>query len=314
MLFLQFLLPVILDMVKQLRDKILVPTDFTDVVNYSVDHATEIAKIFNHTIVLLHVVGKKVLGTPRQKEIENKLKQAVAQIKNRAGLKVSYLIEEGSIFTTIAEVANRIRAEFIVMGIHGKKGVQHIMGSYAYKVVCSSEVPVMVVKSKHHHKGYKEIVLPIDFSQETTQKFLKAIRFSKYFGGRIRVFGFLGTRNKATIFEKEALLKKVKNTFAELGLNVTTDLCVDPAIDWPEALMKFSQRIDADLIMIVAEKGDSIADIFTQNTTEQIIDKADVPLLTVLPTAEDDDGGLGNSLVVRSFIDPLGLTESKQPK
>lgn len=299
-------------MIKQLRDKILVPTDFTDVVNYSIDHATEIAKIFNHKIVLLHVVGRKVLGTPRQKEIENKLKQRVAQIKSRAGLKVSYLVEEGSIFTTIAQVADRIRAEFIVMGIHGKKGVQHIMGSYAYKVVCSSSIPVMVVKSKHHHVGYKNIVLPIDFSQETTQKILKAVRFSKYFGARIRVFGFLFTRNKATIFEKEALLKRVKNTFAELGLDVTTDLCVDPAIDWPEALMKFSQRIDADLIMIVAEKGDSIADIFTQNTAEQIIDKADVPVLTVIPTADEDEGDDGNSLVVRSFIDPLGLTESKQ--
>lgn len=295
-------------MAKLLRENILVPTDFTEVANFSMDHATEIAKIFNHKIVLLHVVGKKILGTPKEKEIEEKLKNAVAQIKSRAKLKVSYLIEEGSIFTTISKVADRIRAEFIVMGIHGKKGVQHIMGSYAYRVICSVNVPVMVVKHMHHHVGYKNIVLPIDFSQESTQKIIKAVKFSNYFGANIRVFGFLGTRNKATIFKNEALLKKVKDTFDDLGLKVTTDLCVDPNIDWPEALMTFANKIDADLIMIVAEKGSSIPDIFSQNSTERIIDKADVPILTVVPTPDDGDSSLEKSLVVRSFIDPMGLT------
>jgi nucleotide-binding universal stress UspA family protein len=298
-------------MAKQLRDNILVPTDFTDVAFYSMDHATEIAKIFNHKIVLLHVVGKKVIGTQKEKEIEAKMKEAVEQIKSRAKLKVSYLIEEGSIFTTISKVADRIRAEFIVMGIHGRKGVQHIMGSYAYKVVCSVNVPVMVVKHMHQHVGYKNIVLPIDFSQESTQKIIKAVKFSNYFGANIRVFGFLGTRNKATIFKKEALLKKVKDTFGDLGLEVTTDLCIDPNIDWPEALMTFANKIDADLIMIVAEKGSSIPDIFSQNSTERIIDKADVPVLTVIPTPEDGDSNLEKSLVVRSFIDPMGLTGLK---
>ena len=299
-------------MAKKERVNILVPTDFTDVANYSIDHATEIAKILNHKIVLLHVVGKKVIGTPKEDAIMQKMEEEVAKIKSRANLKVSYLIEEGSIFTTIGQVADRLRAEFIVMGIHGKKGVQHIMGSYAYKVVCSSNVPVMVVKCMHHHVGYHEIVLPIDFSQESTQKILKAVKFSKYFGAKIRVFGFLGTRNKATIFKKEALLKKVKDTFSDLGLDVTTDLCIDPNIDWPEALMNFAEKIDADLIMIVAEKGSSIPDIFSQNSTERIIDKADVPILTVVPTAEDDDGNLEKSLVVRSFIDPFGVTQSKK--
>ncbi|MEE4176221.1 MAG: universal stress protein [Bacteroides sp.] len=293
------------------RYHILVPTDLTEVSNYSIDHATEIARIFNHKIVLLHVVSKNVLGTPKEEQITQKLKENIKLIQSRAALNVSYLIEEGSIFNTISEVADRIRAEFIVMGIHGKKGVQHLMGSYAYKVVCSANVPVMVVKHLHHHVGYKNIVLPIDFMQESTQKILKAVRFSNYFGASIRVFGFLGTRNKATIFQKEALLKKVKDTFADLGVEVTTDLCVDPNRDWAEALMHFSDGIDADLILIVAEKDIQVPDIFSSNSTERIIDKADVPVLTVVPSPDDGDSENEKTLTVRSFIDPLGLTEKR---
>lgn len=293
------------------RYHILVPTDLTEVANYSIDHATEIARIFNHKVVLLHVVGKNVLGTPKEEQITQILKENVKQIQERAPLEVDYLIEEGSIFNTISEVADRIRAEFIVMGIHGKKGVQHLMGSYAYKVVCSANVPVMVVKHLHHHVGYKNIVLPIDFMQESTQKILKAVRFSNYFGATIRVFGFLGTRNKATIFQKEALLKKVKDTFADLGVEVTTDLCVDPNKDWAEALMHFSDEIDADLILIVAEKDIQVPDIFSSNSTERIIDKADVPILTVVPSPDDGDSENETTLTLRSFFDPLGLTGKK---
>ena len=299
-------------MVETPRFNILVPTDLSEVANFSIDHATEIARIFNHKIVLLHVIGKNVLGTPKEKEIIRRLEENAAQIRSRAPLEVSYLVEEGSIFTTISKVADRIRAEFIVMGIHGKKGVQHLMGSYAYKVVSSANVPVMVVKHLHHHVGYKNIVLPIDFMQESTQKILKAVKFSNYFGATIRVFGFLGTRNKATIFKKEALLKKVKDTFADLGVKVTTDLCIDPNLDWPEALMSFADEIDADLILIVAEKGSQLSDIFSSNSTERIIDKADVPVLTVIPGAEDIEEEDEKTLAVRSFIDPLGLTQKKK--
>lgn len=293
------------------RYHILVPTDLTEVANFSIDHATEIARIFQHKIVLLHVVGKNVIGTPKEEEIASVLKENVKQIQERAPLEVSYQIEEGSIFTTISEVADYIKAEFIVMGIHGKKGVQHLMGSYAYKVVCSVNVPVMVVKRLHHHVGYKNIVLPIDFTQESTQKILKAVRFANYFGACIRVFGFLGTRNKAIIFKKEALLKKVKDTFADLGVAVTTDLCVDPNKDWAEALMSFADQIDADLILIAAEKGSEIPDIFSANSTERIIDKADLPILTVVSSPDDVDMENEKTLAVRSFIDPLGLTEKK---
>lgn len=294
------------------RYNILVPTDLSEVANYSIDHATEIVRIFHHKIVLLHVVGKNVLGTPKEKEIADKLKEHVKHIQERAPLEVRYLIEEGSIFTTISEVADRIQAEFIILGIHGRKGVQHLMGSYAYKVVCSANVPVMVVKNTPHHVGYKNIVLPIDFMQESTQKILKAVKFANYFGAKIRIFGFLGTRNKAIIFQKEALLKKVKDTFADLGVDVTTDLCVDPNRDWAEALMTFADQLDADLILIVAEKGSEIPDIFLANSTEKIIDKADVPVLTVVPSPEENDQENETVLALRSFIDPMGVTGKKQ--
>jgi len=292
-----------------MKETILVPTDFTIVARYSMDHAVNLARIFNRKIVLLHIVGKKVLGTPKEDSLTAKMHDAVAWIKNKADVQVSWVLEEGNIFTSISEVAVRIKAEFIVIGIHGKKGVQHIMGSDAYKVVCSSRIPVLLVKKLHRHIGYTNIVLPIDFSAESTQKILKSIKFSHFFGAKIKVFGFLGTRNPAKLINKQALLKKVKDVYAELGLTVTTDLCVDPSSDWPEALMRFAEKTEADLIMIVAEKDGGIPDIFGQNTTETLIDKSEIPILTVIPSPGEESPDL--ETVVKTFIDPMGITNGR---
>ncbi len=293
------------------RDTILVPTDFSDVSDFAIDHAVEIAKIFNHRICLLHVVSKRTPGTKRHIAIQEKLQTQADAVSRRTRLSVSFLVEAGSIFTMISEVADRIAAEFIVMGIHGKKGVQHLLGSFAYKVVCSANVPVMVVKHMHHHVGYKNIIVPIDFSRESTQKITQAILFAKYFNARVRVFGFLSSINKAKIIKKEALLKNVTDVFKKQRIPVTTDLLVKPGTDWEGALMRFAEETDADLIMIVAEKGSRIPEIFSSNSAESIIDKADVPVLTFVPQAEDQVSTGSKKAIVRSFVDPLGLLDSK---
>ena len=287
------------------------PTDFSDVSAFAIDHAVEIAKIFNHRICLLHVVSRRTPGTPRHVELQDKLQAQADAITRRTRLSVSFLLEAGSIFSAISEVADRMAAEFIVMGIHGKKGVQHLVGSYAYKVVCSSNVPVMVVKHMHHHVGYKNIIVPIDFSRESTQKITQAILFARYFNARVRVFGFLSSTNKAKIIKKEALLKNVTDIFKKQRIPVTTDLLVKRGIDWEEALMRFADESDADLIMIVAEKGGRIPDIFSSNSTERIIDKADVPVLTFVPRDDEAFTGQGRKAIFRPFLDPLGLLDDR---
>ena len=61
--------------------------------------------------------------------------------------------------------------------------------------------------------------------------------------------------------------------------------------------------------MIVAEKDGGIPDIFGQNTTELLIDKANLPILTVMPVSDPDDARLTD--VVRSFVDPMGVMNGK---
>ncbi len=293
------------------KQSILVPLDFTDVADYALDHAKALASIFGYNLFLMHVISKKHIGKAEETDARQRLQEISDHIAAEHGIQVDFVIRAGNIFDTISDLADELCAAFIVMGVHGKRGVAHLVGSYPYKVVCKAHVPVLVVKDKHHHVGFRNIVVPIDFSRRSTQKLAQATRFAKFFNANIRVFGFLSSENKAKIINKEALLKSVNDFFTAKQIPVTTDLLIKPGIDWDEALVIFAEHVEADLIMIVAEKGYRFQEIFSSNYTERILDKVNVPVLTIMPCAEDlaeeADAVKSKQGIITPFVDPLGF-------
>ncbi len=295
------------------RNLILVPYDFSDEAESAVDHAVFIARMLGYKLLLLHVLAKRM-----QKEDEKKAAEAMSgfgrKLASEYGLVVNSIIRYGKIFSTISDVAREETAAFVIMGVSGKRGTQHLMGSSSYKVVCCSRVPVIVVKEKHRYDKFRNIVVPIDFSRRSVQKIAQAIKFAKFFNAKVRVFGFISHANKARIIHKEALLKSVNDVFVENGVEVTSDLMVNPGLDWPEALMMFSEQVEGDLIMIVAEQGGKIQDIFSSNYTERILDEAEVPVFTIMPDQEDleNETASSHSGFVTPFVDPFGFFKTSE--
>ncbi len=290
------------------RDTILVATDFTPVADCAIDHAIEIAKLFNHKLCLLHIVSKKT-GQLQRDKIIRKLEKIANAYQDRSGIEITYRLEEGSIFDEISRTASKLKAEFVIMGIHGKKGVQHILGSYAYKVITSSKVPVMVVKKKHHHVGYNNIVVPIDFTYESGQKVGQAIKFAKYFDSTVHIIGVIQSKSSVYKIKKEAILKNIMDYLSNHGVKAKAEIIIKPGADIDDEVFEYSEKHDADLIMIVAEKSGRISELFGNNVPEQIIDKADIPVLTVIPNLEYDEDLEWDETFLSPFYDPLGVID-----
>ncbi len=298
-------------MTKDKHKSILVPLDFTDVADYALDHGISMARIFQYRLYLLHVLPNKQKGSEKELEIKARLDILSARINDEYKLEVQVFIGYGNVFETIQNVSEALQVDFVVMGVHGKKGVSHLVRSQPYKVVCKSRVPVLVVKEQHHHVGFHNIVVPIDFSKRSAQKIAQAKKFAKFFGAKIRVFGFLSSENKAKIINKEALLKSVTDYFVRNNISVTTDLMINPGMSWSEALIAFADKVNADLVMIVAETGNRFQEIFSKNYTERILDNVNIPVLTILPCREDmvaeAEALSSKEGVIAPFVDPLGF-------
>lgn len=163
--------------------KYIVPYDFTPVAHTALEHALAIARIRPGQIEILHII-------PSEKEreaAENKFRELRSQLNGQGGQDIEYKVRTGDIFKDISREAEEGRAELLVMGTHGEKGLQRIFGSYAIKVITSSKTPFIITQEKGPVESIKLIVLPVDLSKERVQVVKFAARLARIFKAEIHL-------------------------------------------------------------------------------------------------------------------------------
>jgi nucleotide-binding universal stress UspA family protein len=143
--------------------RILVPVDGSATSNKGLDEAIKLARAAGAKIRLLHVVDDTLAFSSPDgagaNYVLDALRSSGRQALERAGDRVrrakleaeSTLIENftGRVAEAIVDQAKRWRADLIVMGTHGRRGVNRLLiGSSAELVVRSSTLPVLLVPAR----------------------------------------------------------------------------------------------------------------------------------------------------------------------
>jgi nucleotide-binding universal stress UspA family protein len=137
---------------------ILCATDFGPSSKGAVAVALALAKVLSGSLTLIHVFDAPVFagapfmplndaGLKIEKEARGELDAAV--IEARAQVEgVRGVLRRGRPWEEIIAMAVDMRADLVVVGTHGRRGLPHaILGSVAERVVRLSPVPVLTVPS-----------------------------------------------------------------------------------------------------------------------------------------------------------------------
>lgn len=142
---------------------ILVPSDFSECSDAAVRYGLELARRFDATLHLLHVVQDPMtmpwagegFVVPMIEAIEQWQKQAEERLKamvppaDRGRVRVDSTV--ASAYPEILRFAADRGIDLIVMGTHGRGGVSHLLlGSIAEKVVRRAPCPVLTVRYPQH--------------------------------------------------------------------------------------------------------------------------------------------------------------------
>lgn len=256
----------------------LVPTDFTAVAACALDHALSVASTVNGEITLLHVIAKDKERATAQAKVDELAKEAAA----KSGVPVKGLVKEGTIFDDIGGVAETLGAKIIFMGTHGVKGVQHILGSYAVKVITNSNVPFVVVQERGVRNGYKKIILPMDLSKESKHKLDLTIKMAKYFGSKIYIFSQLENDQ----FIKNAIERNTayaQNELKKNGIEHEVHTASEKG-NFVKQMLQFSTASDADLIAVVNSQERGVHELLSGTSErETITNEAGIPVMVVNP-------------------------------
>jgi nucleotide-binding universal stress UspA family protein len=143
---------------------ILVPTDFSDGSDEAVQYAAMVARTLKARIVLVHAIQPYTYGMTETfnlvdhytalKTIAGPMLDQVRKTLVKQGVSVETDLLTGPAHSEIIEKARRAKADLIVMGTHGRTGVEHfLLGSVAEKVVRLSACPVLTVPPAKRPKG-----------------------------------------------------------------------------------------------------------------------------------------------------------------
>ena len=141
---------------------ILVPVDFTAISDRIVDFARTVAAGVNAEVHLVHVLEEPYASagsyqfhlpdTPARRE------RLYTQARSRLGLLADEMrvkdidttleVRSGSAIDEIIKAAIDYGADLIVMGTHGRSGLQHLLtGSVAQEIIRRAPCPVLAIRN-----------------------------------------------------------------------------------------------------------------------------------------------------------------------
>lgn len=140
--------------------RILIATDYSDASLAALEYASALARDAGATLYIVHVghlpvanadwsgLGMGTCGNvPEIDNLQEVREQLNAIMPTASGVRGEHHYLEGDPADEIVDFARRQNIELIVMGTHGRTGLNHLLlGSVAEAVVRRSSCPVLTVK------------------------------------------------------------------------------------------------------------------------------------------------------------------------
>jgi nucleotide-binding universal stress UspA family protein len=168
--------------------QILCPVDFSEFSRHGFEHALAIARSHGAAVTVLHVIsapsiaagavpfGPEGPGPFALHDLDReRITEEMGLFLSRepsTGVQVTSTVVEGtSVFREIQACAERVSADLIVMGTHGRSGLDRlVLGSVTEKVLRRAHVPVLTVPTRAPDVArggsvaFRRILCAVDFS------------------------------------------------------------------------------------------------------------------------------------------------------
>lgn len=283
-------------------ENILVPTDFSACSKRALVYAGNIARRHHCRLTLLHILPARHLLLPQnpgeersRREAFEELKQFHADLVSKGILRdipARMVVRRGKGWNVISKLLKQERTDLIVLGTHGRTGLQKlILGSFAEDVFRNSPCPVVTVGPRIDDELAGEypshVLFPTDESHASKAAEPYAYQLGRTPGTELTLLGVV--HGKSGVNER---LKRTLERLQVTGLYVawregggaTPKVIADigPNV---KAILRVAQRTLADLIVLGI--ADNEENRFGWDDAYEVVCSALCPVLTVRQTFPD---------------------------
>lgn len=252
-------------------------------------------------VVLVHAVyfDEEEFGiAPTQLEKRLKIGEKVCyeakeMLASSFGIEVQSLLCEGDPPAVIVDIAREKKADLIVMGTYGRRGLNRLlMGSATSQVIVNSPVDVLVVKKQcsECNGNYQSILLAFDGSEFSKKALGRACDLAKTDGAEVTVLyvmpryeemiGFFRTNSikESMLIEAQKIIDSAGETAALRNVPVKTLIGEGHTAD---KVIETSKMLNNDLIVMGSYGWRGVNKAIMGSTAERVIIDASCPVLVV---------------------------------
>lgn len=272
---------------------ILVPTDFSDDSLGAVNFASELSKISGSKIILFHayhtplVTSEAPLQLPTLEQLEHTVKAELAKMENRirshygSGFAVECISSVGFASDEVKRYCSENKVDLIVMGKRGAGVLEEkLIGSVTTSVMSEVKTPVLAVDCQLKFRPFSNIVFATDYkkSDKSTYHLLKEI--AGLFKSHIYVLNVVKESDHLPDVEEAMDGLKLENSLegTDHSFHVIENDSVLAGIN------KFSEKHEADLIVMISRKHSFLHRMFAEPHTKQMAFHTPLPLLALHET------------------------------
>lgn len=252
-------------------------------------------------VILVHAVyfDTEEFGIAPE-QLEKRLKigekaclQTKEMLTSEFGIEVQSLLCEGEPPEVILDVAKGKKADLIVLGTYGRKGLNRLlMGSVTSHVIVNSGIDVLVVKKQCTEctGSYKSILVPFDGSEFSKKALDRACKLSKVDGANITVLYVIPRYEEMIEFfrtdsiqqslfdEAEKIMGEAKKIALPYEVSIAATIQEGHAAD---KIVEIADKLKNDLIIIGTYGWKGVNKAIMGSTTERVIMNAKSPVLVV---------------------------------
>lgn len=281
-------------------DVILVATDLDDDIDYLLPHAVAQARAAGATLVLSTVVPlaeSSALDAAalwpadaavRAQEAKRRLRN-IASLMSNAGVACEVVVRHGLPTEVIPEIAREVGATRVIVGTHGRRSVKKLLlGSVVNSILREVEVPICTIGPQASYGAPvgkpRRILHPVSLTPGYEHSARVALELAQYFQAEIKLLHILPPSSHEgreaqrlaewTRTELSRLIPEEAPLWIVSSVQVEEGTVVDKTLN-------AASEMNADLIVLGVNPGQSFWSIGEDNLAYDIILQAGCPVLTV---------------------------------
>jgi nucleotide-binding universal stress UspA family protein len=278
-------------------ERILVPTDFSEISQRALEFAKVIAKPGNSELLLLHVDPPIDPITPPEaawidvSEVqslrEEQMEQSGATLRSE-GFRAQAISGTGPLCDEILSTVKQYKVDLIVLGTHGKKGLERLMlGSDAEAILRHAGCPVLSVgpavpNLRDKTWNIHEIICPMTLDPRSAEVVAYAHKLAEMHHAELVLFHV-----KTSIDRKDdagwASFEEAFDRYIPMDFGKRPQLRTHVASGSPgTSIADLAKQRGSDLIVMGAHPASWVATHLAPGTAAKVLAEATCPVMTLL--------------------------------